>query len=1570
MATTTDGAPAPASSDSTVLVDADVTANTSDAIIVDGDNVGSTADDDNKNDVLMHDEKEKEKEQEQELKEGQTTEAQAQTPTPGSDSTDAAQAQAQASEMADVTANVAVTVNANDDCSNNDDDDAKEEHAHEHDEEATYGATATTSEAAAARLASEEFVHAAVLADLESSYVTLQQEHLALQLSCDQTSTHVSTQATKIQDLEIQLQGHTEALSHEKLESNSYKAKQLEATQETQLHKERLTRMIMEQDSLRDELARCTSQNSVLQKSLHTLETESKLSTSSAVPLRLELERSQVETEAVTAHSKWLQDELAAKTTELSEVQTRHQKEMSQYRLQAMSALNETGVLQSRVTCLERDQERSTHALDGSETALAQAKRDHALELQRHEEELQAEQHLVRLQTSHAQKLEERAQSLGRQMENLQQLASEAETLHAKQQAEGQIQTETALSELQTEHHTSVSKMQHELEASRKDNMELQRELQLVDQRRQRSLRRSAAGANAAGDSVALIEGEPASGGNELIPFPGNNANTTSTNTHPSFTDLLDRLTFAEEELMEERAERKRIELLFKKTQLDIEAKMPVIRAQRREYQQAMRLQEEARTESQTAQRQVVTLQSHLKEMTAQSFLDQKERTAWQKDLQALAQQVQTLLHHRAVGDHGDGDDNVSFSSIAQLQTRNQELIQSQTRLQLQMEELQEESNHGVLKRGLHTAHEELLELKQEREHQMTLVAGIVQQRDMYRVLLSQHDATFVGAGASDGGSGGTMVTAAAAATALSPTKSSLLQRELQEASGNLSATKAQLLHAKSENQGLDERCQRLDTLRQELTASLQSKQTEHLELVSAKTQSDASEQFWHQKCTRLEEHLTALQSEISALQTSRQDMQHTTTGLEQSLQDAQTLAATQVAEQRQGQALVRRLEAQVELSRQSEARLAAQAEAARTDLSRQGALLDSVQRIEAGLSARTAQELESLKEELTASKKELLTQKQAHASTLEHQTHQMEDGQLRYSNALQEKQDAVRHLLEAQKTSAESHTKVLQLESQVTSLETSCAELTTSLDTAHTKVTALESSSTNKAKDETIQSLTSQLHDAKSDLVQVRERLVTYQTIAKEQERNATELATSTKVLEVTHQTALAKVTHALAKTTNEAEAKQVALTELGDELATQRTLQNAELETLRTQVATLTTKLEAAQTACHTASEQLSSLQTEIACHKADATNATTNYERELALHSDARGQLGRLRTELDLNAKALANAEAQLESMTQNVSDTKVSHEKETNILRDTVQQAEQRVKEVSQQNELLHNQVSTLAATVEQRMTQGNNTKPLIAAAADEGDVGAAIAAEGGSSGEAATAELRGTVSELRQVIQFMRSERTVLDGQMESLKRSVARESSAAVVARQSLDAARVELKLLHHQVQQLQGQGGSTSAFMNDDAPQDKEEKKKLAHVEEQLTLTRESNQLLREETAKLHTQLQQQQKESAVAKSSAEPLHTKIRALETKQASLEAQRASLEREAEAWKGRVQSLVSKFHPVSERGNTYYTILWFGWMHRLMNLISIFSHVVGNGHLPSCADQRILPIPSPVIIVLL
>ena len=225
-----------------------------------------------------------------------------------------------------------------------------------------------------------------------------------------------------------------------------------------------------------------------------------------------------------------------------------------------------------------------------------------------------------------------------------------------------------------------------------------------------------------------------------------------------------------------------------------------------------------------------------------------------------------------------------------------------------------------------------------------------------------------------------------------------------------------------------------------------------------------------------------------------------------------------------------------------------------------------------------------------------------------------------------------------------------------------------------------------------------------------------------------------------------------------------------------------------------------------------------------------------------------------------------------------------------LEDNLAGYKKNLEETRSQNALLHGQLEKIGDQIEK--LQGTKTAEV---------------AEGMPAEESPdeTGSMQKTVSELREVIKFVRSEKDMVQAQLDTARRAMERQRAAAAVAKRSLDEARAELKVLQENSQaERASEGGDMGAL-----------KEKLRAAEEQSRLLGDSNFHLRGELEKLEAKTSRLTEELDSAKESAQPSEKRSQELEAEKAGLIAEKESLLREINDWKGRVQSLVSKFNQV-------------------------------------------------------
>jgi nucleoprotein TPR len=267
--------------------------------------------------------------------------------------------------------------------------------------------------------------------------------------------------------------------------------------------------------------------------------------------------------------------------------------------------------------------------------------------------------------------------------------------------------------------------------------------------------------------------------------------------------------------------------------------------------------------------------------------------------------------------------------------------------------------------------------------------------------------------------------------------------------------------------------------------------------------------------------------------------------------------------------------------------------------------------------------------------------------------------------------------------------------------------------------------------------------------------------------------------------------------------------------------------------------------------------------------------------------------VQAEADAEINRRKTVEAQLVAMKAEADNERQEWVEQKISLEEKLKETIDRLEEARGHNKVLHDQMATLTASVDKLQNER-----IINLSETSGD-----ATTEGVDGSDELNTLRKSVSELREVVQFMRSEREMFEAQTETARRTAERERASSTILKRNLEEARTELNLLQ------------VSISKNDTGANTVAVEKELKVMEDQLRLLRESNQLLREDSEKVSSKLVEAHSEAEKTKKSLEPVQTRCRILEVDKAALETEKSSLTRELDAWKARVQSLVSRFHQV-------------------------------------------------------
>ena len=491
--------------------------------------------------------------------------------------------------------------------------------------------------------------------------------------------------------------------------------------------------------------SRLTESKTALTAQLTEIQTESKLSGSSAIPLRLELERVKTELGSITTHSDWLGNELTARNDALAKLREKYGKDVAKAQSDLENVRYELDEVQAKLAGSKSREDKLRSDLEASENRRREQEREAIDAQQSLEEELLNERRLVDLAKDAKDRMQARYEQTRKEMESMKKLAVAAEADARAEMdrlvAEAEERGRLALVEVDEEHARATERLEAKLQEAEEGRKRIEDGLLSTPTplRRRKRLAIAAEGASDVADGQA--------GGAEEEEGP------------LSLTDLYEAKAAVEDELLYERRERARLELYLKKIQLDIESKTPEIRRRQRVYEVAIQAQDELKARLSQALDEAGMARGEQQNLVVEKGQLETSCRDLRTENTDLAKQVQALLRAQAGAVAGSTDDDiVEFQSIDDLQVRNQRLLREHRRLNHKVAELEKELKTDETQAKLADCQAQLAVLREEREKQVTLVAGIAQQRDLYRALVAKHDGNLL---TSPGGQGGSRATLA-----------------------------------------------------------------------------------------------------------------------------------------------------------------------------------------------------------------------------------------------------------------------------------------------------------------------------------------------------------------------------------------------------------------------------------------------------------------------------------------------------------------------------------------------------------------------------------------------------------------------------------------------------------------------------------------------------------------------------------------------------------------------------------------------------------------------------------------
>lgn len=968
---------------------------------------------------------------------------------------------------------------------------------------------------------------------------------------------------------------------------------------------------------------------------------------------------------------------------------------------------------------------------------------------------------------------------------------------------------------------------------------------------------------------------------------------------------MYDHIVELEESLRETQGEKDKLQLYMDRIVKEVQEKAPVIMGLRLEHERAVA------SHTQMSERLEGCMQSlaQSKKKEAQAW---SEKEIYEKKCSALAQsvddlsrQVQHLLFrsqeqrfNQSITAPGAvvSENLVVFKNVEELQVRNQQLLtvireltervqkgKKHTDVNVDTELPSESGNARIvisadsdeedfegtsnLDRRLVLAKNELEELRAEREQERQMIAAIVKQRDMYRVLLAQADNKFL----DDDTSADTRETSG-------------LVNSTQNRHSSFDATESRIVretradfedYKKEKNANMKMMQESLDQARSECSNAKLAQMQAEVEVRCTKERYEVSEgrrQETENELVRLRAKLDQLSALI--LQ-HEQALANSEAKLETSMTKLQSLGIESAAAQQEAEYL-----------RKHEAQMQQELSTLRLDNTNLLKLMDSTRRMETTREERDRRENEVLVQKVSSLEKKL------------HDLYEKAEAKEAVTGAKlvtleQEKKVALSELERTKQALTTTREQLARLEEKNTSLE--------SMSNLLNKEVALLREQLRKgasaAAAERVAELEVQLRDSQREVQSLlaekkslTDNITRYKTIAEAHEKSLNELSAASEAWKQSEEQKFQQLQSRHDAVNQELLTVQSAL----KEHVTEGNKWREDMDRMESQhkasLQEAIEKQQMLQLQVESSQKEMAIVREETDRLKVDLSQAQDNYERELQLHASEVAKASASRKLMEEEAKRHREMDAKLSEMTAKLTSVEKQAQNEIAALQRHLDDSASAKLELTEQNKLLHSQLEHAANQVRRAHEQ--------AMMKDVTESGSTSDASDGSG------QHEREVDDLRSVIGFLRRENEISVSKIELAQQEMQRYRTQVFSLESTIERLRGEIKVVSGPAAE-----SSTATSAGPSASE-----KRLAQLE-QLTLLRESNANLRDENMKNLARLKQEEARSKALEDQIAPLQNSESMLQALVGSLKQEIVTLTESNKRWKQRVEQLVEKYQQI-------------------------------------------------------
>jgi nucleoprotein TPR len=716
-----------------------------------------------------------------------------------------------------------------------------------------------------------------------------------------------------------------------------------------------------------------------------------------------------------------------------------------------------------------------------------------------------------------------------------------------------------------------------------------------------------------------------------------------------------------------------------------------------------------------------------------------------------------------------------------------------------------------------------------------------------------------------------------------------MLEEQHRKLTKELLEAKAQLVVKTRDQEVASERLMRYEVLNAELTKAIDEANLEISKGKATIARSEAEAVFYKDKAQMLEEAQQRNRDEIKNITSSKNKIMVLNTNLEQSISKANNESSRMHVELRQAKSKLLLAEAEADSAKAAEKRISDESNQLRNELSRQGAVLDGVQRIESSLLLKNNADVESYKLEITTLKEKLVSAEKKQESTVVDLKGKIADQELQLKELESSRANTSKEALDAKK------------ESLVATKNAEAATKKSSILEGQLKIAKKKLGETNGENEQDVESelraklesITADLEGSNKEIETWKTRSGTYEKLAKDSEAAVSAITEASDATKKSLEKINLELKETLERTNTEMLKRKEVITKLTNDLSAQREEREKAVNEVKQQIDGFKADAEKHQKKAEDVERRFAVVRNDASVLQSDLAGAQINYERELALHAAVRTDLRTAREESE-QANRLRNIAMEEAATLQSKFKVQQSNlEAEKSKYDEVEKKFENKIGASRAENALLHSQLEKINEQIEKLQSRG--TSNLMGDDSKSDDI----------SGDEEMMRLKMNISELRELVKFVRAEKDAMQGQLDAARRSTERERTRASVARRNSEELEAELKMVKGSFAKKSENDSASGASLAD----------KLKTTEEQSRLLGDSNAHLQQQLQELQKNLGSTQNELEASQNALKPAAETQKELEADKAALLAEKESLLREINDWKGRVQSLVSTFNQV-------------------------------------------------------